>query len=424
MSPMRRTVRRSPRRSLAALAVGSGLLVTAACGGGSGFEDSGSGSGGEGSGDGELTILIGSSGDAETKAVQDAVAAWSEESGTKAEVRAASDLNQQLSQGFAAGNPPDLFYMSTDQLGGYVDNGSLLPYGDDLSNADDFYPNLTQAFTVDDTFYCAPKDFSTLALWINNQMWEDAGVTDADVPTTWDELADVSEQLTDGDRPGLAFSPEYQRVGAFFPQAGGAMTNDDQTEATVDSPENLEALEYVQGLLDDGVASYSSDLGAGWGGEAFGTGKSATTIEGNWLIGAMQNDYPDVDYTVARLPAGPAGEGTLAFTNCWGIPESTGDADAAVDLVEHLTSPEQQAEFAKAFGVIPAVETAAQQYGENLPEVAPFIESADVAQNPPSTVGAADVITDFNAQLETLRDGNPADILASVQQSLQATVAQ
>lgn len=419
MSPLRR----SPRRSLAALAVGSGLLVTAACGGGSGFDDSGSG-GGEASGDGELTILIGSSGDAETQAVQDAVAAWSEESGVGAEVRAASDLNQQLSQGFAAGNPPDLFYMSTDQLGGYVDNGSLLPYGDDLANADDFYPNLKQAFTVDDTFYCAPKDFSTLALWINDAMWEDAGLTEADVPTTWEELAAVAEQLTDGDRPGLAFSPEYQRVGAFFPQAGGAMTDADQTEATVDTPENLEALEYVQGLLQDGVASYSSDLGAGWGGEAFGTEQAAMTIEGNWLIGAMRNDYPDVDYTVATLPAGPAGEGTLAFTNCWGIPESTGDADAAVDLVEYLTSPEQQATFAEAFGVIPSVETAAQQYGEDAPEVAPFIDSAEFAQNPPSTVGAADVITDFNAQLETLRDGNPADILASVQDSMQATVGQ
>ena len=29
----------------------------------------------------------------------------------------------------------------------------------------------------------------------------------------------------------------------------------------------------------------SSDLDAGWGGEAFGTGKAAMTIEGNWING-------------------------------------------------------------------------------------------------------------------------------------------
>ncbi|ROR90178.1 sugar ABC transporter substrate-binding protein [Nocardioides aurantiacus] len=347
------------RTSLASVAAAAcaGLLTLSACGGGSGFDDGGSS--GEGGGDGKITVLIGSSGDAETEAVEKAVADWSQESGTDAEVTVASDLNQQLSQGFASSNPPDVFYMSTDQLGGYVENGSLLAYGDQLSNADDFYPNLRQAFTVDDEFYCAPKDFSTLALWINTEKWEAAGLTDADVPTTWEELADVAATLKQGKQPGLAFSPEYQRVGAFFPQAGGAMTNEQQTEATVDTPENEEALDYVQRLLEDGSAQYSSTLGAGWGGEAFGKELAPMTIEGNWLVGAMQNDFPDVDYTVAELPAGPQGKGTLAFTNCWGIAESSPEQEQAVDLVEKLTSAEDQAAFAQAFGVIPSVESAA-----------------------------------------------------------------
>ena len=45
--------------------------------------------------------------------------------------------------------------------------GSLQPYGDELGNADDFYESLRDNFTIDDTFYCAPKDFSTLALVMN-----------------------------------------------------------------------------------------------------------------------------------------------------------------------------------------------------------------------------------------------------------------
>ncbi len=63
-----------------------------------------------------LTILIGSSGDAETDIVNQLVAEWSAESGTEAEVIVASDLNQQLSQGFSSNEPPDLFYLSTDQM--------------------------------------------------------------------------------------------------------------------------------------------------------------------------------------------------------------------------------------------------------------------------------------------------------------------
>ena len=406
------------RRTLPALALtATASLALAACGGGSGFDDT---EGGGGSDGGAIEVLIGSSGEAETKAVEDAVAAWSADSGVEATVTAAADLPQQLSQGFASGDPADVFYLSTDALGGYVASGALYSYGDQVEG--DFYPALTDAFTVDDELVCVPKDFSTLGLVINQTLWDQAGLTEADVPTTWEQLTAVAQQLTTDGVVGLGISPEYQRVGAFFPQAGGAMTNEDGTEATVDSPENLEALSFVQSMLDDGSAAYSSTLGAGWGGEAFGKQLAAMTIEGPWIAGAIANDFPDVQYTVAELPEGPAGKGTLAFTNCWGIAEDSGSKEDAVDLVQYLTAADQQLAFASAFGVIPSIESAAQQYGEAEPELAPFVAGADYAQNPPAQEGAADVITDFNAQLEGLADGDPEQILGSVQDTLQAAL--
>ena len=60
-----------------------------------------------------------------------------------------------------------MFYLSTDSLASYASNGSLEPYAADLENADAFFPSLREAFTYDDEFWCAPKDFSTLALVIN-----------------------------------------------------------------------------------------------------------------------------------------------------------------------------------------------------------------------------------------------------------------
>jgi multiple sugar transport system substrate-binding protein len=395
----------------------AGALALTGCG--SGFDDSGDGEGG-GSGDGALTILIGSSGDAETAAVEDAVAAWSEESGVEAEVQVANDLPQQLSQGFAAGSPPDLFYLAPEALAGYAENGSLSPYGAQLSNLDDFYPSLVENFTLEDEFYCAPKDFSTLGLVINTDAWAAAGLTDADIPTDWASLASVAQTLTTDGQVGLAFGPEYQRIGAFMAQAGGGLVVDGA--AVADSPENVEALTYVQENLTNGSFAFATDIGAGWGGEAFGTGAAAMVIEGNWITGALANDYPDVNYTVAELPAGPAGKGTLQFTNCWGMATDGDQQEQALELVEYLTGTDQQLAFSEAFGPMPSIESAADAWTSANPDLSAFLAGAEYAQFPPNQAGAADVITDFNAQIEGLRTGDPQAILETVQSNLEAIV--
>lgn len=406
----------------------TGTLALTGCG--SGFNDDGGDTGGTAgdaseltSSDDALSILIGSSGDAETAAVEEAVAAWSEESGVEATVQVANDLPQQLSQGFAAGSPPDLFYLATEALAGYAGNGSLVAYGDLLENKDDFYPSLVQNFTVDDQFYCAPKDFSTLQLIINKGLWDAAGLTDDDIPTTWDELADVAATLTTDGVTGLAFGAEYQRLGAFMAQAGGQLVSDDGTEAVANSPENVEALTYVQEQMEAGSFAYATiDLGAGWGGEAFGTQKSAMTIEGNWITGAMSNDYPDVEYVVAELPEGPGGKGTMQFTNCWGMAADSPNQQAALELVEYLTSAEQQLAFSAAFGPMPSVQSAADQWTADNPDLAAFLAGAEYAQGVPTNDGISAVITDFNASLEGLKTGDPQQILDTVQSNTEAVV--
>src|SRR5688500_8491953 len=114
------TTSRRRRTSLVALALGSSIAL-AACGGG-GFEEEGSDEpASSGDGPASLQVLIASSGDAETKAVEDAAAAWAEESGNEVEVVVANDIAQQLSQGFAGGNPPDVFYVDAGGVGDYAE---------------------------------------------------------------------------------------------------------------------------------------------------------------------------------------------------------------------------------------------------------------------------------------------------------------
>lgn len=368
----------------------------------------------------DLTILIGSSGEAETTAVQAAADAWATETGNTVEVIAASDLVQQLGQGFSGNNPPDLFYMPWDQFQTYAAQGFLEPYADDLANSADFLPALRDQFSYDGQFYCAPKDFSTLGLQINLDAWEAAGLTDADIPTDWDQLATVAAALTTPDQVGLSMGREYARVGVFMNQAGGTLV--DGATAVADSAENAEALDYLQGLIADGSLKFPQELEAGWGGEAFGLGKAAMVIEGPWINGAMRNDFPDRKFISVELPAGPGGPSTFAFSNCWGMPVGSETRDATLDLIEFLTSDEQQLAFAEAFGVIPSTESGSAAYATQFPENAAFVAGVASAVSPVAFSGAAAALADFNTQLEQIGSADPSALLNSLQVNLQAAL--
>ncbi|OJV26506.1 MAG: ABC transporter substrate-binding protein [Actinobacteria bacterium 69-20] len=371
----------------------------------------------------KLTILFGSSGTSETDALKAATADWGKQTGSTVEVTPASNLDQQLAQGFSSNTPPDLFYMDPSKLGTYAKAGDLWSYGDQLPNKSDFYPALVKSFTYNGQLYCAPKDQSTLALWINTADWTAAGLTDADIPTTWDQLDAVAKKLSTGGRVGLALSPTRDRVDAFFVQNGGYLVNDAGTAATVNSEQNIAALTFVKKMLTDGAMKWSSDLNTGWGGEAFGTNKSAMTIEGPWMFGALKSDYPNIKYKIVPLPAGPTGtKGTLVFTNCWAISAASKNHDQALNLVEYLTQPSVEMGFAKAFGVIPSVQSAQAEYLQQFPDNKVFVDGIAYAKGVVSAPGVAQVLADFDSQLGSLATGDPKTILNSVQTNMQSAL--
>jgi len=365
-----------------------------------------------------LQVLIGSGTTAETRITRELTGEWAARTGNKVQLVRAAELEQQLGQSFAGGSPPDLFYLAPASFSRYADSGSLHAYGSKLKVEDDIYPNLREIFSQDDRLYCAPKDFSTLALMIDTDAWKEAGLTEADIPTTWAELATVAEKLTTGKRVGLAFDDTTKRIGVFMKQSGGWFVDESGRKATVDTLENLRALRYVQKLLSSGSAAFSSTVDAGWGGEALGKGSAAMTIEGAWAVGALDADFPDRNWRAVELPKGPAGEGTLSFTNCWGIPERSDKQKASVSLVNHLMSERSQRRIGDAMGVIPANEKAAAGFGADNPEFKGFLDGAPYAQGELTGAGLGPVQDDFDAQLLRLTKGeDPKKMLARVQRN-------
>lgn len=375
-----------------------------------------------------LNFMIASSGTAETNADKAAAAAWGKQTGNKVNLINASNMQLQLTEAFAGGSPPDVFYGETTMFESMAKAGQLLPSGNLVAPAANFYPSLVNEFTYNKTFYCVPKDSSTLALEINAADWAAAGLTNADLPTTWAKLAADAKALTKNGVTGLVVGNTIDRLGAFFAQNGGSYMNASRSKFAFDSPQNVAALKWVQTLAKQGALKFPAQLDAGWGGEAFGTGKAAMTMEGNWIIGAMQSTYPKISYEVVPLPAGPSGDhGTLVFTNCWGIAAGGKNTRAAVSFVKYLASPAQQLRFADAFGVMPsrpavakhwaAQNTAPVASGTKTPSVSAFVQGDAYALPQVATVGFPTVQSAFDSQVNGLANGSsdPVTMLSQLQ---------
>jgi multiple sugar transport system substrate-binding protein len=367
----------------------------------------------------ELTALIGSSGPAETNAVQVATGAWTKRTGIKVNVIVASDLGQQLAQGFASGNPPDIFYLGNDQVATYAKAGNLASL-DKLKNVKAFYPSLRAAYTYKGHLYAAPKDFSTLGLVLNTASWKSAGLTAKNYPKTWPQLSSVAKKLTRNGQVGLCTGPEFHRLGVFMIQNGGWLVSKNGKKATVNSGANVQAFNYVKKMLGNGSMKLTTQLGVGWGGEGFGKKMCAMTIEGNWIAGAMKNDYPSVGYKVVQLPRGPKGQGTLQYDGGWGLAAASKNKPDAMNLISWLTSQSIQLGNAKAFGVMPSTMSAKKKWLKLYPQYAAFLAGADYSKSIPPVPGIATVLGDFNQQLQGLPNTNPKTILDRVNAELQA----
>ena len=399
---MRTTLRRSIVALLAA------TLVLAACNGDGdaglddlGIDDPGTDDDTEvpDAGDADLLVLGWSASPAENEALQAVLDGWP---GGEAALTLSSDFEATLRASLAAGDPADVFYVDSSRFPDLVAEDVLAPVGDRLDDPDDFYESLRAAFTYEGQFFCPPKDFSILALQYNTALFEEAGL---DAPTTWEELAETAEALTTDERAGIVIAPELARLGIFLHQAGGSVLTDDDT-SNLQSEATLEGLRFIERMYSEGWARTPADLDAGWSGEAFGQQRAAMTIEGNWIIGAMSNEFPDVEYRAAPLPTGPADNTSFVFTVCYGVADGAGDVDAAADLVAYLTSTGPMLDFTRDFPVIPSRASARDEWVAANPGTEAYLDAADDAVSWQFPSGFIPALDEINSVLQGMADGS------------------
>jgi multiple sugar transport system substrate-binding protein len=364
----------------------------------------------------QLQLMGWSSSDAENSRLQEVIDGFNAANeDVQVTLNLVPEYDTKLQTALAGGSPPDVFYLDSFRAPDLVQAGAVAAVGDQLTDVDDFYPSLREAFTVDGVFYCPPKDFGTLALQYNEELFDAAGVEHPNAEWTWEDLRSAAEQLTDQDAGvyGLVLPSDFARWIVFLYQAGGSVTNDELTAMTVNSPEALEAMEFYVSLVRDGFAAQPSDLDSGWPGEAFGRGRAAMTIEGNWIVPFLADQFPDLQYGVSELPAGSAGKATMAFTVCYAVPAAAPNPDASLRLVDYLTGSEGMKAWTDLGLAMPTRASLREGWLEQYPDLEPFLNGADYAHKWQFRPGFNDVLDTINNGLQQAFAGSmtPAAVL-------------
>lgn len=169
---------------------------------------------------------------------------------------------------------------------------------------------------IDGNIYYIDYAMMTANLYYNKDMWEAAGLTDADFPKTWDDLREVAKKLTikEGDnlvQAGFNYNGTFnQMVLGLNYQLGQNLFNEDGT-ATINNEAMNDIVKYFIDLYKvDGVGSENFGAEAS---ESFGQGQSAMVIMWGWYYNSLLANYPDINAGLLEIPKFSENEEIYAF---------------------------------------------------------------------------------------------------------------
>lgn len=180
-------------------------------------------------------------------------------------------------------------------------------YDIDLKDLEADYTNV-ETHVVDGKVTYIDSVINTGNIYYNKDLWAEAGLTEDDIPQTWDELIEVAKKLTkfDGDsmvQAGFNLNGENDYSGLWQGlnyQRGALMFKKDGVTANYDSEATKENLAFIRDMYEkDKIASvkFGDDSG-----QSFGNGQTAMVYAWGAYQGTLAQKYPDVNYGVFPTP--------------------------------------------------------------------------------------------------------------------------
>lgn len=287
-----------------------------------------------------------------------------------------ADFKKQLSIGASASELPDLVILDSPDHASYASMGIFADLTDKF-DVSTYYEGPVASATLDDTLYGVPFGCNCLALYYNQDMFDEAGITK--VPETWDELKETAEKLTTDTVSGLAFCSVQNEEGTFNFTPWLWSTGASSYE--IDSEGGIRALTFVKDLVDSGVMSKECiNWTQGDVMNQFISGNVAMMINGPWQIPTMREEAPDLNYDVALIPMDTQYASAIGGENYAVV--AGGNEEGALDFLEYATQEEQVIFMMDQMGYISAdKEIAANQFTEEEDAIyKKFVEEMDYAQ--------------------------------------------
>lgn len=278
----------------------------------------------------------------------------------------------KLEAAATGGSLPDLFWMNGPNFVKYASNEILMPLNDqiaadgvDLTN----YPQaLVDLYTYEDTRYALPKDFDTIGLWYNKELFDAAGVAYPDDTWTWDSVREAAQQLTNAEQGVWGIAARMVNQEGYYNtiyQNGGYVISPDKTASGYDQPATIEALQYWTDMIEQGFSPTQAQMTETNPLDLFQSGKVTMLYGGSWRqIQFAENEYTRdrVDVTVL-----PQGQQRAVIIHGLGnvISAQTQYPEEAWEFLKFLGSQEAAQIQAETGAVIPAFNGAQQTWVES-----------------------------------------------------------
>ncbi len=267
------------------------------------------------------------------------------------------EFTEKVTSMIASGNPPDITWWSEDSFKYFADKGYFMELDDAIGqwgadwDKDDFYPNMMDEGKYNGKQYGIPFSTPAHVLFYNKKLFDEAQIKYPDESWTWDDLVKAAKTMTKGEGANKVYGitnlldkgKEWQNLLDIMRPYGGSFMSDDRSKCTINSPENMKALELYMDLLKGG---YTTKPGAN---APFEQGKAAMFLGYLSFNGAFEK-APGLDYDIAYLPKGPAGRlGRAGYAN-YVVMKTTKYPVESLDFMKFITSKEMCKVQSKLFG--------------------------------------------------------------------------